>query len=310
LICALVPGSRLKVIGLGGVGCIVLRFLVIFLRHLDIPLRLVLIDGDDFEPSNMSRMEFQQLGAKADVKAAEIVDMLDFSEVGVFPVSEYVNRENIERLIRSGDHVFLCVDNHATRRLVAEHCAKLPNVALFSGGNDGVNPPTERGTYGNVQIHIRRDETDWTAPLTKFHPEIRRAEGELPGGPNCGQLAESIPQILFANLGVASAMLNAFFAYTCGRLGYQEVQFDILGSAFVASVSVAGRRHSATVACAKIGAYNSVFTQRGKGTQRAFIPAAWNGCAKIQSEKCTRVIVTPAVTWRDADSRREFPARG
>jgi hypothetical protein len=228
LICGLAPGSRLKVIGLGGVGCIVLRFLAIFLRHLDIPLRLVLIDGDDFEPSNMSRMEFQHMGAKADVKAAEIADMLDFSDVGVVPVSEYVNRENIERLIRPGDHVFLCVDNHPTRRLVAEHCAGLSEVALFSGGNDGVNPPNERGTYGNVQIHVRRDGIDWSAPLTKFHPEIRQAEGELPGGPNCGQMAESIPQILFANLGVASAMLNAFFAYSCGRLGYQEVQFDIL----------------------------------------------------------------------------------
>lgn len=228
LICGLAPGSRIKVIGLGGVGCIVLRFLSIFLRHLDIPLRLTLIDGDDFEPSNMSRMEFLEMGSKAEVKAAEVADMLDFSEVGVLPVAEYVNQENIERLIRSGDHVFLCVDNHPTRRLVAEHCAGLDDVALFSGGNDGVNPPHEQGTYGNAQVHIRRDGVDWTAPLTKFHPEIRNAEGELPGGPNCGQLAESVPQILFANLAAASALLNAFFAYSCGRLEYQEVQFDIL----------------------------------------------------------------------------------
>jgi len=118
----------------------------------------------------------------------------------------------------------------------------LSDVALFSGGNDGVNPPNERGTYGNVQIHVRRDGTDWTAPLTKFHPEIRQAEGELPGGPNCGQMAESIPQILFANLGVASAMLNAFFAYTCGRLGYQEVQFDILEARSLPQFPLQGNR--------------------------------------------------------------------
>ena len=228
LICGLAPNSRLKLIGLGGIGCIVLEYMAIFLRSLDIPIRLVLIDGDKFEPSNTSRMGFHELGEKANVKAAEMTHILESSEVVVVPIAEYVNRENIERLIRPGDHVFVCVDNHPTRRLIAEHCGGLASVALFSGGNDGVNPPHERGTYGNVQIHIRQDGIDLTAPITRFHPEIAQAEGDLPGGPNCGQLAESLPQILFANLAVASAMLNAFFAYSCGRLAYQEVQFDIL----------------------------------------------------------------------------------
>ena len=67
-----------------------------------------------------------------------------------------------------------------------------------------------------------------TAPITRYHPEIARAKGELPGGPNCGQLAKSVPQIQFANVTAATWMLNALFAYTCGRLAYQEVQFDIL----------------------------------------------------------------------------------
>ena len=124
--------------------------------------------------------------------------------------------------------MLLCVDNHPTRRLVAEHCATLSDIALFSGGNDGVEPPGMRGTYGNVQIHIRRDGVDQTVPITTFHPEIAKAEGDLPSGPDCGQLAVSVPQILFANLAVASAMLNAFFAYTCGELAYQEITFDII----------------------------------------------------------------------------------
>jgi len=75
---------------------------------------------------------------------------------------------------------------------------------------------------------VRLSGRQLTFPLTRFHPEIAGAEGGLPGGPNCGQLALSTPQILFANLAVASAMLSAFFAYACGRLSYQEVQFDIL----------------------------------------------------------------------------------
>ena len=101
---------------------------------------------------------------------------------------------------------------------------------------------TMLGQPGEVTEAAWEDAIDWTAPLTKFHPEIRQAEGELPGGPNCGQMAESIPQILFANLGVASAMLNAFFAYTCGRLGYQEVQFDILEARSLPQFPLQGNR--------------------------------------------------------------------
>ena len=101
-------------------------------------------------------------------------------------------------------------------------------MALFSGGNDGVDPPHQRGTYGNVQIAIRREGHNLTPPITRYHPEIARAKGKLPGGPNCGQLAKSIPQIQFANVTAATWMLNSLFAYTCGLLAYQEVQFDII----------------------------------------------------------------------------------
>jgi hypothetical protein len=228
LVCQLAEGSRLKLIGLGGVGCIVLEFLAMFLRSLRIPLRLVLVDGDNFEIKNIQRMAFQTFGNKAQVKAAELGELLGDSCVEVAAVPEYLSAENIAQLILPHDYVFLCVDNHVTRRLVAEHCQTLADGALFSGGNDGVEPPLRLGTYGNVQIAIRRGGQQLTLPITRFHPEIARAEGELPGDPHCGQLALATPQILFANLAVASAMLNAFFAYVCDRLAYQEAQFDIL----------------------------------------------------------------------------------
>jgi hypothetical protein len=121
---------------------------------------------------------------------------------------------------------------------VSEHCQTLKEVALFSGGNEGVDPPRERGVYGNVQIFIRKNGRDVTAPLTKFHPEIAHAEGELPGGPNCGELALSTPQILFANLAVASAMCSAFFAYATGNLHYQEVKLDILENRLLPQLSL------------------------------------------------------------------------
>lgn len=228
LVCHLPAEARIKIVGLGGVGSIVLEYLAIFLRSLQRPLRLVLIDGDEFEIANAQRMKFSTLGKKADVKAEEIAALLAGSPVGVVSVPEYVGRENLSRLIREGDIVFLCVDNHPTRRLISEHCETLPNVTLFSGGNDGVEPPDRRGTYGNVQAFIREQGESRTMPITRLHPEIRNATGDLPGGPNCGQLALSSPQILMANLAVASHLLNAFFAWSCGALSYQEVQFDIL----------------------------------------------------------------------------------
>jgi adenylyltransferase/sulfurtransferase len=228
LVCRLPAESRVKVIGLGGIGCIVLEYLAVFLKGLGAPVRLVLIDGDRFEPGNSRRMVFHAVGNKAEVKAAEVLAWLGTSDVAVAPVGEYVTPGNIANLIRSGDHVLLCVDNHATRKLVSDHCAQLESVALFSGGNDGVEPPRQRGTYGNVQVYVRQASRDVTVPLTRYHPEIANPKGKLPTEMSCVELAQSVPQILFTNLAVASAMLNAFFAWTCGRLGYQEVKLDVL----------------------------------------------------------------------------------
>jgi hypothetical protein len=224
----LADDSRIKVIGLGGIGCVVLQYLTVFLKSLEQPVRLVLIDGDRFEVANSGRMVFQKVGNKAEVKAAETAAWLGASDVAVAAVPRYVTAENVGQLILPGDHVFLCVDNHPTRKLVSEHCGRLPSVALFSGGNEGVDPPRERGTYGNVQVYLRRDGRDVTVPLTRFHPEIAQPKGKPPSDMNCTELAVSTPQILFTNLAVASAMLNAFFAYLCGRLTYQEVKLDVL----------------------------------------------------------------------------------
>jgi hypothetical protein len=229
---------RVKVIGLGGVGCIVLEYLAVFLKSLAQPVRLVLIDGDTFEVGNSRRMRFGEFGNKAEVKAAEILSWLGESDVAVAAVGEYVTPDNVGRLIREGDHVLLCVDNHATRKLVSDHCGTLSDVTLVSGGNDGVEPPRQRGTYGNVQVYLRRGGKDATASLTRFHPEIANPRGKLPTELSCVELAQSVPQILFTNLAVASAMLSAYFACCCGALAYQEVKFDVLDARMLPQLPV------------------------------------------------------------------------
>lgn len=222
----------MKLIGLGGVGGIVARYLLLFLRSLDSDVRLVLIDGDTFEPANAERMAFGKNGNKADVVREELLPLVEQSRVTLGAVSEYVTEDNITRLVREGDLVVLAVDNHATRKLVSDHCeSALSECCLISGGNDGIedqpNGRSLRGTYGNCQIYAKEGGTECTAPLTYLHPEIAEPTDEVPGGPDCTELAQSVPQILFANLMVASAILNALFLHLCGALHYEEVCFDL-----------------------------------------------------------------------------------
>ena len=49
----------------------------------------------------------------------------------------------------------------------------------------------------------------------------------LPTDKGCADLIASVPQLLFANLATASAMLNALLLYLSGVLHYSECCFDI-----------------------------------------------------------------------------------
>jgi hypothetical protein len=227
------PGDHttVKLIGLGGVGSIVARYAAVFLAALGREIRFVLIDGDAFEYSNATRMWFSSYGNKATVLRGELLPRLAESSLSLVAIEEFVTPENVSRLIQSGDLCLLCVDNHATRKLVNDHCATLPDICLISGGNDGVGPDSggvaRRGTFGNVQIYLRRANVEVTAPLTRFHPEIEQPNDRLPSDQSCTEMAASVPQILFANLTVAAAMLNTLWLHLCGALHYGELAFDI-----------------------------------------------------------------------------------
>jgi hypothetical protein len=232
---ALVPHiqdvDRVKLIGLGGVGGIVARYLVAFLAAADHPVRVLLIDGDEFEPRNAERMLFSQCGNKAAVVRDDLLDCVEDGSLTLAAVEEYANSENLGRLVVEGDVVLLCVDNHATRKLVSDHCRGLRDVCLISGGNDGVGEDgagrTQRGSFGNVQVHRRRQGVDETPPIDTFHPEIETPRDQLPDDVSCSEALLSVPQLLFTNLATASALLNAFFLHACRHLGYSELCFDI-----------------------------------------------------------------------------------
>jgi hypothetical protein len=228
---SLPDNATVKIIGLGGVGSIVARYLAAFLASLDRVVRLVLLDGDEFEHNNRTRMIFGSCGNKAAVTHDELAPRFAESSLSIIAIEEFVSPENISRLIRPGDIILLTVDNHATRKLVSDHCATLTDVCLISGGNDGVEKDAtgklRRGTYGNVQVYLRRADADASPSLTRYHPEIAQPSDKLPTDKSCTELITSVPQILFTNLTVATCMLNTLLLHLSDALHYSELAFDI-----------------------------------------------------------------------------------
>ena len=210
---------EIKAIGIGGIGCALLPFLCRYLQYSGDKARITLIDGDRFERSNAARQAFSGLGNKAEVKTRELAQ--EYEALAFRSQPEYVTEDNVARLIGEGEVVFLMVDNHATRHLVSRHASSLADLSLISGGNDYED--------GNVQVYIRQQGLDLTPSLARYHPEIAAPQDRNPAGLSCEELmAAGAPQLLFANLMVASLMLNAFYALRQGVLNYSEVYLDIV----------------------------------------------------------------------------------
>lgn len=210
---------HITVIGLGGVGSILIERLGRFINYSkDLNPSILLVDGDTYEQKNYERQEFNQLGNKAEIKAMELI--MKFPSLKMDYFSAYVNETNAHESIQTGDVVFLCVDNHKTRNIINNYCKELTDVTLISGGNDFED--------GNVQIYIRQGGKDITPDLAAYHPEIANPDDQLPEEMSCEELAQSDPQLYFANLGVATFMCWSFYN-TVVKNDYErsEVYFDI-----------------------------------------------------------------------------------
>jgi molybdopterin/thiamine biosynthesis adenylyltransferase len=212
---------NITVIGLGGVGSILIERLCRFLNYSsDYDAELLLVDGDSYEMKNYERQEFNQIGNKADVKSTEL--MMKFPEVPIDSFEAYINETNIAEVVREGDIVFICVDNHKTRNIISNYSMQLKNVTIISGGNEL--------TDGNVQIYVRREGKDLTPDLCAYHPEIANPEDQLPDEMSCEERSNSVPQLYFVNLGVATIMCWAFYKTIVeGQVDqHSEIYFDML----------------------------------------------------------------------------------
>jgi molybdopterin/thiamine biosynthesis adenylyltransferase len=214
---------KIKVVGTGGIGLCLLPVLCRYLNYSTekFPdVQISLIDGDHFEERNRERQDFVEVGPKASMTAAKYKGEYPRLLIQDHPV--YVADYNVIQLIREGDIVLLCVDNHNTRKLISDRAEELNNVIVISGGNDL--------TDGNVLVNIRRDGKNVTLPLTSgFHPEIANPTDKHPDdvveAQGCQVVAVAEPQLLFMNNLIAANMLA--FLYNV----LEEKQFEKILSA-------------------------------------------------------------------------------
>jgi molybdopterin/thiamine biosynthesis adenylyltransferase len=221
---------RVVLVGAGGVGTHLAEPLYRTLWHSDKSnyylLPFVIIDGDDFEEGNESRQRHSEIGeSKAEVMVESLKKCFMYG-LDIHAIDDYISEKNIGVLIKDGDIVLSCVDNHRTRKLLSDRISTLKNAALISGGNDL--------TTGNTQVFVRSRGKNITPPLTHLHPEIEFPEDENPADRvGCIIQAQSSPQILAANMMVATLMLSAFWNILDWldqekkRFGFTEQYFDI-----------------------------------------------------------------------------------
>lgn len=219
---------KIKVIGAGGIGGHLIEPLSRYLTYCDEPVEITVIDGDKFEDRNRERQRFTECENKADHTVGLMKE--EFPRVHFRSNPEFITDSNVITSIRENDVVLLCVDNHATRKLVSERCSELDNVTLISGGNDE--------TDGDVLVYVRKNGKDVTPPLTSL-PEIAGVtdNSKNPGDltdeerEGCEREAQTKPQILFMNLDIASLMLSCYYAHEQGKLKAHRIFTDILTQA-------------------------------------------------------------------------------
>jgi molybdopterin/thiamine biosynthesis adenylyltransferase len=213
--------KKIKVIGAGGIGSILLPTLCRFLDTSGEDAVISIIDGDSYELKNRTRQLFSELGNKAEVSVKKLSS--EFKNLEFHAKPEYLTDKSALYLLEDGDIIMSCVDNHKTRKLLSDFCAEeLDEVVLISGGN--------AFTDGNIQIFIKQNGLNLCLPIAnEYHQEIMHPADKSPNELGCGELIATVPQLIFANNAVATLMLNAFYTqFYADGCKYNEVYTDII----------------------------------------------------------------------------------
>jgi len=211
---------NIRIIGIGGVGTHLSEYLSRYFNYVkDLNVEMTLIDGDEFERKNHERQTFTTYSNKGQTKCREL--SVEFPNINHTFCRDYVTNDNIAGLIKSGDIVFVAVDNHKSRKIISDYCATLDDIILISGGNEYHD--------GNVQLYVRKEGIDRLPRITDYHPEIEKPADKLPTELSCEEASVSEPQLLFANIGVAVLMTwTLYYVLNTEKLEYSEVYFDMM----------------------------------------------------------------------------------
>lgn len=201
--------TRVLIIGLGGIAETLVGQIARWLAHAHPRSELVLIDGDLFDDGNMSRQTVGVYGPKATERRRQINIALGEArdKITITAVTEYLNFDNVARLIREGDYVLLCVDNHATRKLVDDYIGTLTTAVCIAGGTGGME--------GDVLLYVRRDGGDVTSPFSKYHKEIANPTDSIPEygtiqTPGCDEEVDTDERFIGIDYLVAAVMFSLF----------------------------------------------------------------------------------------------------
>lgn len=212
--------NNITIVGLGGIGSILANVISRFedFKEGSKDTTITLIDGDSYEAKNKERQDFISSGRnKAETKSVELESKFRNLKFKVIP--NFITENNVYNFIKDGDIVFLCVDNHKTRKIIDDATYNFNDITIISGGNELVN--------GSVQIYVKRGGKNLTPTLSDYHPEIEFANDKLPTELSCEERYNSEPQLLFTNLTAATCMTWAYFNLLEKRIDYSNIYFDI-----------------------------------------------------------------------------------
>ena len=210
---------RLVVCGLGGIGSWAADAGGRILNVNAPGSQLLLVDGDSFEPKNVSRQNFTTYGNKAKSVAKDLIEKLpnviilakpawivDKAEVDKeVEEDESAGYISAEQLLKEGDVVFMCFDNHAARKLVLDAAENIDNITIINGGN-------EDDGFGCTYTYVRRNGIDVTDHPRNHYEEFINPPDKNPGEMSCAERAEleGGSQVIATNLCVASTMVFDF----------------------------------------------------------------------------------------------------
>lgn len=223
--------KEIVIIGAGGTASHLIHPLIAYLGT-NGDWRIHIYDADIIEEKNLTRQLFYPFDInqhKANVLAER------FKGIGkILPYLDYVGTDNIEKVVKEKDLVFICADNMAVRRVINERAKMLQDIVIFNGGNELAT--------GSVQTYIRKDGKNITPPLDFFSPEFDPANDEEDRSMmSCAEIAQ-LPggeQTVTANNSVAALLLQALARYESGvyqqEKQWTKVTFDIDTGSFQTS---------------------------------------------------------------------------